>query len=586
MCRFKKNLIKHIMYEKIYHIITDIEGNYVYVNPYFKERFEYLHNNFLGCSSINSIFSDDITVALAATKRLLSHQSVVEYLELRKPNPDGTFFWTFWEFKLNYDASNNPNGIVCIGYDITKLKKTDINNLDVRKLINCSNIISNLSSFSYDIAADSIKPSQEFYDIYHFDKNQEIKIHGIFDKIHPDDLHLVDKKLIENLKTNKNIVNIAYRIVDPHFENGLKYLETVFEYYHNPCSEKAYILGVTFDITKIKKRENAYDLIISYLKSVFDTSENAMAVINKEFKLVTYNKEFLKVSHKFEIEPQIGQYILEYIPDAYKSKIISLYNRAFEGETIKLDFNIYYPDGSFLSDTSYYPLKNDANEVKFIVIKTKFNDVGIILPNEKIKIAKSIIDFQEAEKNRIAIDLHDSVNQLLYIAKLNLSEIPESKAKLVVSEMLVKATAEIKAIINNSSQFVLENTTLSEAIAYYISVVFKDSTTKHELKYSQEPTVVISYDKKLSIFRIIQEIAQNVCKHASAKNFKIKLKILTSKIVLITADNGNGFEYSKLSTGKGLENIKNRVYLMNGEIKVRTKYKKGTVFLIVISNHE
>ncbi len=570
------------MFEKIYHIITDLAGNYTYINPHFKERFGFMHADFVGIQSIKSIHPIDAHLAIEATERLLTGKSSVENLELRKPKSDGTYFWTYWEFKLIYCSQNQPVGICCIGYDISKHKSTEIDNFIVSKLINNSSVITNLSSFRYDILADNIQLSNEFYEIYNLQKSENITLLDIFKKIHPEDLPFVDLSLITELKNSKKIIVKQFRILDPGFEGGIKHIESIFEYYYNIISQKEYVFGLAFDISKIRKKENEYSLIISHLKSILDTNENSVAVINKDYKLITYNLESVKVAERFGVTPFVGQYILEYIPDDYKSRIISFYERVFKGESIKLDFNIIYESGQFLSDIYYYPLRNETNEVEFMVINCKFNDLCIFQPNEKIKIAKSIIDFQEVEKNRIATDLHDSVNQLLYVARINIKQLEESKEKTAVLELLDKASLEIKSIINNSSHFLLENTSFEDSINHYLSTIFKDSNIKHRIKFLNNIKTELSSDLKLNIFRIIQEISQNVHKHSSAKLFKVKIKIYCSILILLTSDDGSGFEYTQLSKGKGLTNIKNRVAFMNGNLKMITKFNKGTLFAIAI----
>lgn len=570
------------MYEKIYHIITDINGNYIYINPHFKEKFGFLHDNFIGTQSIKSIHEEDAHLAIDATLRLFSGKSTVEYLELRKPNHDGSFFWTYWEFKINYNDNNLPNGVNCIGYDIAKVRKAEIEKIDVRQLINQSNVITDLATFCLDIASDNIQLSDEFYTIYNFDKQDNITLDDIFRKIHPEDLPRVNRSIIAELKTTKTISAKQFRILDPTFENGIKSIEGIFDYHFNSFSEKEYISGIIIDITKLKKKEAELASIIEHLKSFLDKNETIICVINKEYKMVSFNHESVRVVELFGITPYVGQYVLELIPDDYKQQIVGFYERAFLGETILLDFYIYYTTSQWLSDVSYYPIKNDKNQVEFVVINCKFNDLNIQQPTEKIKIAKSIIDFQEVEKNRIATELHDSVNQLLYIAKINLTRIEESEAKTKVVETLDLASNEIKSIINNSSHFLLKNISFGDSVSHYLSTIFKDSQIKHNFEIQDKINADIQYDLKLNIFRIIQEISQNVCKHSSASNYNIKIKIYKTELYLITSDNGKGFEYSQISTGMGLDNIKNRVAFLNGKIKIYSKYNYGTLFAISI----
>ena len=103
------------------------------------------------------------------------------------------------------------------------------------------------------------------------------------------------------------------------------------------------------------------------------------------------------------------------------------------------------------------------------------------------------------------------------------------------------------------------------------------------LKYFPNSTTEFPPKYKLDVFRIIQEIVQNAIKHSSATKFLIKIKVHNQQATILTGDNGNGFEYSKVSKGKGLENILNRIVYMNGEFKMCSILNKGTVMVIKIS---
>lgn len=575
------------MPKRILHISTDLKGTFTYMNAHFMEISGFQNLEQANKNELKSILFVDATTAIEASKRLISRQSTIEQIEIRKPLPDGTFNWTYWEFTLLTNEQNQPIGINCMGYDITQIKNAETDNYKIQQLINQSNVISDLATFKYNITDDELSCSKEINTIYNFDTNDSITLKSFFDKIHPEDLHLVNFDLIENLKKTKTSQTIHFRILDSFYEIGFKHQEGIFQFFKDPISSKEFIYGIFIDITKVKNLEYQNATIITHLKSILDNNGVVITVINKDYRMVSFNQESVRVVELYGITPYVGQYVLELIPDSYKERIAGFYKRAFKGETIHLDFNIYYDAAQYLSHICYYPIPNEQNETEFVVIHCKYNDLNDLKICEKIKKAKSIIDFQELEKSRIAADLHDSVGQLLYATKINLSLMKDSELKSTIWDLLNRATDEIKQIINNSSQFLLENTTLKEAIFNYFNIIFKKNES--EMKVINFSVDIISIFKenlnhslKLNLFRIIQEIIQNVIKHASATNFKIKIKIDENYIKLFTIDDGLGFEYSKIGTGKGLENIMNRVTLVNGKIKLFSKYKKGTIFAIYI----
>jgi signal transduction histidine kinase len=102
-----------------------------------------------------------------------------------------------------------------------------------------------------------------------------------------------------------------------------------------------------------------------------------------------------------------------------------------------------------------------------------------------------------------------------------------------------------------------------------------------KISYQLNPIPDISLQKSINLFRIVQEIIQNTVKHAGASELFIKLDVKDKHIVLITEDNGTGFNYEKvneLNKGLGLRNLASRVEIMNGISAVDTGPGKGVKY--------
>ena len=86
------------------------------------------------------------------------------------------------------------------------------------------------------------------------------------------------------------------------------------------------------------------------------------------------------------------------------------------------------------------------------------------------------------------------------------------------------------------------------------------------------------------LYRVIQESVNNVIKHAKASLLSIQLVKDSDGINLSIEDNGIGFDKNSTKNGIGLENIKSRIALINGEIEYDTAVGKGTLVNIFIPN--
>jgi len=91
---------------------------------------------------------------------------------------------------------------------------------------------------------------------------------------------------------------------------------------------------------------------------------------------------------------------------------------------------------------------------------------------------------------------------------------------------------------------------------------------------------LLSKTHKLTIFRIIQEALNNAMKHAKATTVLIFFKLYGNTVEVIIEDDGVGFDPSQTKMGAGLKNIKNRVYLINGNYTIESTPEKGCKIII------
>ena len=102
----------------------------------------------------------------------------------------------------------------------------------------------------------------------------------------------------------------------------------------------------------------------------------------------------------------------------------------------------------------------------------------------------------------------------------------------------------------------------------------------------------LDFDTEINLYRIIQEGLNNIQKHAEASQVTIRLVSSFPKIILRIEDNGKGFDLKKrLLTAiqnrrMGLQNMRERVALLNGKIKIKSRPMTGTKIFIDIPYQE
>jgi two-component system, NarL family, sensor kinase len=190
----------------------------------------------------------------------------------------------------------------------------------------------------------------------------------------------------------------------------------------------------------------------------------------------------------------------------------------------------------------------------------------------------------EAERQRIALDLHDSIGSMLSSVLLLFDTVEAQNTERFqkVKSMLQETQREVRRIAHNITPACLQKLGLMVAVQQYSEEV---STSRQLIVYPifSDKSKFKNIDKSLQInaFRIVQEIIQNTIKHAEASQLDLIFCLGDDeKLHIIAQDNGKGSEM--LQSPKALRSLKERVKLCGGKIRVRSQIGQGTEIKICL----
>ncbi|HWZ13593.1 MAG TPA: ATP-binding protein [Mucilaginibacter sp.] len=206
------------------------------------------------------------------------------------------------------------------------------------------------------------------------------------------------------------------------------------------------------------------------------------------------------------------------------------------------------------------------------------------------EISKTQLEVQEQTMQTIGADLHDNIGQLLSLTSLTLNSIEVDKP--------VKAREKIDAAIDLTLRSIKEMRLLGKLLqgdqlvvlglsaAIRHEIAWMERSGKYKVSYEDdgELPAVNNPDKDLIIFRILQEILNNIIKHAGASRIRIKLGYLDGALQLQVNDNGRGFDAGNPDEGQhgmGLLNIQKRAGIIGGEVAIASRPGKGTSITII-----
>ena len=203
------------------------------------------------------------------------------------------------------------------------------------------------------------------------------------------------------------------------------------------------------------------------------------------------------------------------------------------------------------------------------------------------KLTEAIIKAQEEERKQLGEELHDNINQVLATTKLYLElarENPSMQGDMILrsSENISVVIAELRKLSKSLSPPSLGDLGLVPSIEDLLNSILHASKLQVSFFHDEFNEDSIDNEKKLTVYRIIQEQMNNILRHANAHDVTIELKNNESHLNLTISDDGVGFDPDVPFTGIGLKNIKNRAKLYNGTMHIDTAPGEGAVLHVRI----
>lgn len=211
--------------------------------------------------------------------------------------------------------------------------------------------------------------------------------------------------------------------------------------------------------------------------------------------------------------------------------------------------------------------------------------------NFQTQLVQTKMDVAEHTKQSIAADLHDNIGQLLGLTALTLGSVrldenENTRKKIDDSlELLHKAIKEVRDLTKVVHGGKLVEMGLGHALQEEFDRFKRMSGLKVKIKNNLIDKESASPEKDLIILRLLQEITNNIIKHAFATKIEFYASIENESLQLIIIENGVGFEYQKTKNqnkGFGIYSIHKRVNVLNGNIVFRSKPEAGTKIAITI----
>lgn len=252
----------------------------------------------------------------------------------------------------------------------------------------------------------------------------------------------------------------------------------------------------------------------------------------------------------------------------------------------------------------------DANDEKIVNIKKILEGLDSVENTNKEHIQNmkenydrilgvEIIEGQEKERQRIARDLHDTtvqnltamIHKLEFCQQIVDADVIRAKIEMQLMMNTIRETVDdMREIIYNLRPMSFDDIGFKDTLLRAVEKLQKNTDTKIEFCINGDVcNMTPAYE--LTILRIIQEAINNTKKYAQAEKAEIILTYEENQIALEIRDTGKGFDVTSCkseqqNSGFGISMMKERVYLLNGQIEIHSEKEKGTTIKVLLPRIE
>jgi PAS domain S-box-containing protein len=349
------------------------------------------------------------------------------------------------------------------------------------------------------------------------------------------------------------------------------------------------VVGTLLDVTDMRFTEQALRESEERFRTMADSAPMMMWMAGVDKLCTDFNRGWLAFTGR-SIQEEMGNGWASGVHPDDLQRCLKVYNDAFDA---RLPFTVEYRlrrfDGQYfwITDSGSPRLLSDGTFAGYIGCCLDINDRKEI-ERSRFELYRRLMGAQEAERSRIARELHDGIGQEIALLSIQMQRAAspngsESGSQRSGMQQLSKKLADIGVHVSHLSHKLHSSELEYLGLAVAITKLCREFSEEFPIKISCACRNIpkdLNNEIGLTFLRIVQESLHNIAKHSRAKSVQVEVVGTAEELSLSVQDDGTGFHsHQKTSAGMGLISMKERMYLIGGEFTIDSAIGVGTTVL-------
>jgi PAS domain S-box-containing protein len=376
-----------------------------------------------------------------------------------------------------------------------------------------------------------------------------------------------------------------YRVVRPNGEERIVVESGQPRY--DSRQKPLFVVGTLLDVTEMRHAVQALRESEERFRSMADGAPIMMWMAGVDKLCTDFNRSWLTYTGR-SIEEEVGNGWARGVHPEDLQRCLKIYTDAFEARVpFSMEYRLRRYDGQYhwISDDGSPRFLNDGTFAGYIGCCLDINDRKE-MELSRLDLARRLMGAQEAERVRIARELHDGIGQEIALLSIQMQRASASMWPQLDStdngiQQLASRLAAIGVHVSHLSHKLHSSELEYLGLAVAITKLCREFSEEYPIKLSSACRNIpkdLNNEIGLTFFRIVQESLHNVAKHSGAKTVHVEITSTADEVSLSVCDDGTGFDIQRLKNapGLGLVSMRERVYLVGGTFTIDSSVGAGT----------